>query len=671
MPVYRFRGFSTGTPVPVSDSNGARYDRGAALALGVPQATLITLSLEVTRLSGTAPMGVIFMAMANSPAARAVSPFHDIEYVWSFDDPGKFSALDNAPIWGTDRNIAYGPLATHVFEAPGTYMVTCTAHDGENPPKSEIITIEVAAANDVFTGQSTAVVSTAGNFAGAPAGAREFTSTSAAVSAMQVYQNYRILLRRGESYDNPIAINAASGSDRRILIGSFGNKADGNPLLDMSSRASGEGEYGIRFNVAEGVASELMVANIDYLGHYDPSSTSSPEAADGGLLDFTGVNTPITAHKTVWGCHIKNSGGMAMNISRQAGISNIYVGNCFIDGWNDYGFLLSEGGYFGLSGCAVRQPRGTRNGGGKANTRWADHGPFRASRPTGPCIFSNCDMTSFNSWNSSPSNYSMQPVIRWDAGVEDYRGDSPNKMPALVIDRLRCEGPIVQPHSINGTARRNRKVIIDRVYMIFTSHQTAPTGHGGTTWRNGIFVIPNARSMGSTGINDAAGCIRDMHPWEPDLSNANADRIEFYSNIVADMRSDENSQNRAQTSGARKFVMPSTSVVDSFFGNNIGYAPNRVSVSPVTDYHPLDVSPGLFEPLFDGERFEATALDTQSATPPTDICSYRPLSGSSSIGGATGKVSLIDFDGKLRSEVLASLSRSTPSIGAYEPDLEN
>ncbi|MEL7372185.1 MAG: hypothetical protein AAFN74_24885 [Myxococcota bacterium] len=46
------------------------------------------------------------------------------------------------------------------------------------------------------------------------------------------------------------------------------------------------------------------------------------------------------------------------------------------------------------------------------------------------------------------------------------------------------------------------------------------------------------------------------------------------------------------------------------------------------------------------------------------------LAASPAIGGATGKVSLLDFDGNLRSTVVAGLSRSTMSVGPFEPDLE-
>jgi len=42
----------------------------------------LTVSLEATRLTGTAPMGVLFSADVTSDAPRVVLPFHDVEGIW-------------------------------------------------------------------------------------------------------------------------------------------------------------------------------------------------------------------------------------------------------------------------------------------------------------------------------------------------------------------------------------------------------------------------------------------------------------------------------------------------------------------------------------------------------------------------------------------------------------
>jgi hypothetical protein len=196
MPVFKFRGFAAGDLVDLSVTQGARSESATVASWAEQQATPITAALSVSRTSGTAPMGNLFSVEASSPAARVVVPFHDIESVWSFDDPGGFTALGNNPTWGADRNLAYGPRATHVHSTPDTYTVTCTCHDGENPARSEMITLTVNDPDTVFAGADTAVVSQAGDFSGKPTGAAEFTSIPAARAHLAGKTNARLLLRR-------------------------------------------------------------------------------------------------------------------------------------------------------------------------------------------------------------------------------------------------------------------------------------------------------------------------------------------------------------------------------------------------------------------------------------------------------------------------------------------
>ncbi len=650
MPAFLFRGFQTGSPVDLSATQGANTANASVANWGQTAATPITLSLSASRVTGTAPMGVILTAEATSPAARVDIPFHDIEYVWSFDDPGDFDMLDNAPIWGTDRNTAYGPTTAHVFSQPSVYTVTCTAHDGENPARSETIEIVVDSATDIFAGSKTAVVSTASDFTDAPSGALQYTSINAAVSAMQGNQDYRILLRRGETHFDDIFIDETSGSGKRILLGAFGSGY--NPVIDLTAG----GSYGVSWDVENGVASELMVRDIDVYGVYDPRFAGQGSNNSGGGVDYR--SKALVAHKTIWGCHFKNSGNETINISTNNDMKNVYVGNCWFDGWRNYGALVSDGGNIAFCGTKIKQPTGTRNGAGK-NNDWADHGPFRLSRPTGPTVFVNCDLASFNDW-STGSNNSFQPVIRWNGGD----GASPTDA-ILVVDRVRCEGgPLNLQNYATGTINRDVYALADRLYSVLSSQQAAVLRHSGCVYRNSIFVVPDVPTGGSTGIRDD-GVIDDS-------SETNGRRNEVYSCACIDLRTNDNSQNRAGTSGPRDFAFPSLGGVDDYLGNLIGYAPNRTSGSQgYTTENPLDSADGAWAPTYGGEIIEDGNQVAGTTYGQESTATFKPLSGSAAIGTATGKVSLIDFEGNLRSEVLAGLTRTAPSKGPYEPDLES
>ena len=659
-----------------TETNSAGSDTAESAATGTIAAASpseITLSLSANRTSGTAPAGVQIEATATSPASRVDMPYHDIEYVWSFDDVGNYQYLDNSPMWGTSKNVAYGPVVSHVFVDPGTYTVSCTAYDGENTPVTETITITVNDPDTVFSGTQTAVVSTASNFAGAPSGAGQYTSVAAAMTALGSETNQRIMLRYGETYNtSQIEFDETTGSGRKFMVDAFGTPADGNPFLDEPTSV-----YAIAFNVSDSCADECMVRNIDYEGGYDPTS-ATPVVSGNGLVTYTSTNKPYTAFKTTWGCHIKNSAATSIDVNTADSANpmiNVYVGDCWLDGWMSFGLIFGDGGESGFCGVKAKQPTGTRNGPNKGlydGYEWPDHCFFRCSRPQGPCTFHNCDIAGFNDWSSAgnssaPTKYSMNPGIRWNSGAGAFPSDQ-----MLNIDRLRSEGfPFEIINETSNTIRRNNYALVDRFYAVLTSHQRMANGHGGSTLRNGVFVAPNARSCSSVGLQGGIMIGDTGYAWASGITDANARRIEIYSCAFADLQSDDNSKRRDQTGSARPFAFPTTSVTDSFIGNNIGYAPNRVSVSGYSTDNPLNTTGSIWTPLFDGERWLGTALDTDFATPAADICSYEPLTGSAAIGGASGKVSLLDFDGNLRSTVLAGLTRSTPSKGPYEPNLES
>src|SRR5688572_1431923 len=84
------------------------------------------------RVSGAAPLTVFFDAVDTAaPAWRSgvVQPddgdTSSSEYVWDFGDP-KSGAWANS---GRSRNVAFGPVAAHVYQNPGVYTVALTVTD--------------------------------------------------------------------------------------------------------------------------------------------------------------------------------------------------------------------------------------------------------------------------------------------------------------------------------------------------------------------------------------------------------------------------------------------------------------------------------------------------------------------------------------------------------------
>jgi len=664
MPVFKFRGFATGETVDLSVTQGASAGSASVPAWGQGAATPITVALSATRLSGTAPMGNLFFAETASPAARVVHPYHDIESVWSFDDPGNFIALGNAPVWGTDRNLAYGPRATHVHSSPGQYVVTCTSHDGENAPRSETIAVTVNNPDTVFAGTDTAVVSQAGNFAGKPSGAAEFTSVAAAISHLAGRANARLLLRAGESFGGGVSISQTGGSGRRLYVGAFG--AGAKPILNL-----GASQDGVRIATGASNFVEVIVEGLDIRGVYDPTATSQPTNVTSLGIDFR--NCGLATHKTVWNCEIS---GVNMGVRLDGTNSfvtyqkNFYMGNTQIIGWLDYGVFSGDAGNWGLSGCTIQQPRGTVNSNGKASAPfYPDHNPLRISRAWDTVVISNNDWTSFNDWSANNDSRNMQPILRWNTG-------NGGADPELVLDRFRGEGAMLRLYNAvaNDTGggppstKNPAWIVADRIFHIGTAHPQnlleAPLG--GTTIRNAVIVSPNCAPGWGTGMRRF---FSDGGSGAFGAGN-NSRRSEVYSSAFIDLRSDDNARSRNMITLNRPFDAGGfTNISPNFFGNILFHAPNMVDGAPANDRSPLEGA-ARWEPVYDGERWRTEPVDTTRAYGGEVTASFAPLTGSTAIGTASGKVSLLDFDGNLRSEVLAGLARSTPSIGPYEPALE-
>src|SRR5687767_12200509 len=85
-----------------------------------------------SRVSGAAPLSVFFDAVdaAAPPWKSGVIQPDDgdtssSEYAWDFGDP-KSGTWSNS---GRSRNVAFGPVAAHVYQNPGLYTAALTVTD--------------------------------------------------------------------------------------------------------------------------------------------------------------------------------------------------------------------------------------------------------------------------------------------------------------------------------------------------------------------------------------------------------------------------------------------------------------------------------------------------------------------------------------------------------------
>jgi len=216
-------GSVSGSSYSVTPASTTTYTLTASNAAGnATRSTTVTVggvgaaaTVLPSRTTGVAPLYVNFATdYVGTLGDRA---FHDYAFSWSFGDPGSGS-------WGTNgkpKNAAQGPVAAHVFETPGTYTVALSVRDAHGAVASGQAQIVVSDPEVVYAGTKTTCVSTSGTFDGAPAGARQVTTTDLRTITSYATAGSRILLRRGDSWTTSGGLDWPENGGP-VTLGAFG-----------------------------------------------------------------------------------------------------------------------------------------------------------------------------------------------------------------------------------------------------------------------------------------------------------------------------------------------------------------------------------------------------------------------------------------------------------------
>ncbi|MCR4303508.1 MAG: PKD domain-containing protein [Gallionella sp.] len=207
----------------------------------------ITLYNYPSRFNGVAPLSVFFdtaetkdnagtVVKAGTTANATTRTFHDLEYRWDFGDPAggaTWSAGSRADV--SRRNEATGPVAAHVYETPGVYIVSLSATDGTNTVSNSCAQIVVQDPNTVFSGSNTicigaSVVPTAGaNGCPTDASTAQQSSFPSAISSY-AKTGKRVLFKRGDTFT--ATTSASLTMTGPGIIGAFGTGAA--PIVQMT-----------------------------------------------------------------------------------------------------------------------------------------------------------------------------------------------------------------------------------------------------------------------------------------------------------------------------------------------------------------------------------------------------------------------------------------------------
>ena len=145
-----------------------------------------------------------------------VDTAHQVSYAFSFgDDRGQTWAHSGQP-----KNVqSGGPLAAHVFDLPGSYVVRVRATGTDGATSERTVTVTVQSPDSAYAGTQTMCVSASSNYSGCPSGAALQTTLPTS------YAGKRVLLRRGESFGSISPRN----TDANFQVGAFG--AGAKPIV--------------------------------------------------------------------------------------------------------------------------------------------------------------------------------------------------------------------------------------------------------------------------------------------------------------------------------------------------------------------------------------------------------------------------------------------------------
>jgi hypothetical protein len=602
-----------------------------------------SVRLSSTRGTGTAPAGFFFTAKASGFGVD--DHYYDVRYRWTFSDEGWYTRHDGDDLpWGryfevdgetvlvedgsvpdgervrflgNDKNVAFGPHVTHVFERPGTYTVTCEVRKRGHRPVRETMRVTVKDPADEFPGRDTICVSARGDYAGAPDGAVRVRTWLEASKEARSGPKKRILFRRGERHDHPDRTArdvSRSGGWENLQYGAFGS---GPPPLFTG------GGFFLKANAS----GECAAWGLDFRGSYDPCD---PWKTRHGSVDAFYVYGKAKM-TTIWDC----SAAGAKNLILVANDGqNFVLGNFHGYDWNNYGYFANRDlGYAGLCGVWMKQNPNTVIGPGKFEKDppyYQDHAPFRCSALGNPVAFNLCDLRSVGSW----AGY-YQPCLRI--------GRSPGgmKIEEAVMDRIRGENGSMLGTGNSGSKAYPRKYLWDKIYSLNVNEGGNGTlfspNVSGLHFRNVVVAIPDTPKIGTGNLRYWIQRAESRNEDQPEIRQFG---VTLMNSTLVDLRT---THPMAFDTDQMKKDYGFVRIV-----NNVVHAPNK---DDPTDTHdtPLDDTP-MWRPTNPGIRYESTSLQKSYATDPRTAAWYRPLAGSKAKGGAAGShVAVDDFFGRVRS----------------------
>lgn len=401
--------------------------RAAAAAVAIPiTVTPVLFSNRAALYSntGVAPFSVLFHG-CNTTDTETTNPFRNCAYVWNFGE----TTGPGVAAWGQgadptqSRNWSYGPVGGHVYETPGTYIVTLQVTSAVTGNISAVTTtITVLDPAVVYAGTKTVCVSTSGNFTGAPSGCVQLTASN--TNAIQPYlaDGKRFLFRAGEIFHQAVNADVISFIGLNgCTVGRYGTGA--RPIISFDvgdgsgfSSAIGGGNDCRFMDLAIIGRTNLVTATIDNGSGSSGTvmtvtavlGTGAALAVGDSVFPSAATGLSSTAKITAMGTGTGGVGTYTLNVSALVASTNFVTGNHGCRGYQSVGtgvaFNVETKGYCTVLRCDFQYTSSAMLLDGTANTiqdcstsnQSGEPGVFPGAGNTGACaIFSVANGTQF------------------------------------------------------------------------------------------------------------------------------------------------------------------------------------------------------------------------------------------------------------------------------------
>lgn len=635
MPSFTFEGFTIGTPVELSVTQGAAMAAGSVSTWG-EEATTGTASIDIaaseTLTSDTMTMvqhdSARFIATGwadfdtpenHSPSGNIYKPrFHDIIYFWDTGKTGDFTSPVNLLAAHKSRRYAHGPNINIVYEEVGTFALRLYAYEPSSGKFAiKVITINVTSADSTYPGIQTVCINPNGDndFSGAPAGAVQtnastFTESHSEWSPGGLKKRY--LFKGGASFEFSVDMDRNTVTSG-LMFGSYGT---GRATLNSNNDTD---TFPAIWRDASSPVKRVLVNNLNFDGGHRILQS-------GGAGDFCSMGSGT--HLVISECNID---GFANTCMKLLDGGTDPQGACYFH-LNDVVFGPNLSGEYpiltraftdpdttmALTGCQIRRSE---------QNNYDDTGNRSVARLNAHewCYIQACDF--YNGGNASNTQPTLKLAEQGDrvGGTYNVHCNSIESGggPAMFFKHNRSEGV----HA-NLICRQNRFAAVTTgtsFYEIISIR-----GQGTSIDSNIIEVLGTAN--GFTGQTRAAIFFR-----ADSVASTNSPNYVRNNTIVNHKSQTENDSPNYDA----VLYTGQTAGWDVTEGSNIDHQIGRAS----TPDAPLAHNNALYAYRNIGRR-TGGSFNTGYAASPAQAHSWRPEAGSSALGDAGAVYHPVPYDGQ-------------------------